>query len=113
VPFGIKLREVLEMAGAEDAAAVQVGGPPARWSARRTSHDLLRRSGHRRLDHGLPRARPAGDRALVHGLLRRGELRLLHALPGRQRLLLNKRLERIAGQGRAADLTYLEELGMT
>jgi [NiFe] hydrogenase diaphorase moiety large subunit len=41
LPYGLTVREVLEMAGAEDAAAVLVGGPSGEMIARDTFHRRL------------------------------------------------------------------------
>ena len=76
------------MAGAEDAIAVQVGGPSGQMVGpsdfdRTICYDDLATGG---VDHGLrPGPRPARDRRPLHGVLHRGELRLLHAVPRRQR----------------------------
>ena len=46
---------------------------------------LVHRSSDRRLDHRLrPRPGPVRDRPQLHGILRRGIVRLVHALPGRE-----------------------------
>jgi len=72
VPFGISLQEVLGLAGAVGAGAVQVGGPSGPV--------------HGRLGDGVQRRpRSARDRRGVPRVLRGRELRLLHALPRGQR----------------------------
>ena len=86
VPFGITARELLEMAEAENAGAMLIGGPvrPDDRAGTLRRPDLLRRPGHRRLDHDLqPRPQHAGDRGALPRFLHRGELRVLHPLPGR------------------------------
>ncbi|MBI2505785.1 MAG: NAD(P)H-dependent oxidoreductase subunit E [Candidatus Latescibacteria bacterium] len=114
VPFGVELREVLEMAGAEDAAAVQVGGAsgqlvgPAAFERTICYDDLA-----------------TGGAVMVFGP-QRDVLEIAHRFmdffvqescgyctPCRVgNVLLKKRLEKIiAGYGEPADLDYLQELG--
>ena len=88
VPFGVTLREVLTLADSRETQAVQIGGPSGRMigPAELRPDDLLRRPGDGRRDGRLrPGPQPDRDRTAVHGVLRGRELRLLHALPGRQR----------------------------
>ena len=87
IPFGLTVRKLLEMAGGSDARAVQVGGPSG------TLHlpgpvrpdDRLRGPGHGRIDHRhRPGPRPVRSRPQLHGILRRGIVRLVRPLPGGQ-----------------------------
>ena len=85
VEYGITVDKLLELVGAEDAQAVQVGGPSGSCLAPQglRAQDLLRRPPHRRLDHRVrAQARPAEARAGLHRVLRGGVLRLVRPLPG-------------------------------
>jgi [NiFe] hydrogenase diaphorase moiety large subunit len=114
VPFGITMKEVLEMAGGEDAAAVQVGGP----------------SGHLIGPDMYNRIICYDDLATGGALMVFGPNRDLlevveyfmdffieescgYCTPCRVgNVLLKNRLDAIIhGKGEPADLTYLEELG--
>ena len=106
VPFGITLAERAE-AGGRRGRDRRAGRRPERPDDRPDGvrpHDLLRRPGHRRLGHGLrPGARPARDRRhVLHGVLRRRELRLLHAVPGRATCCCKERLDAILRRPRRA-----------
>jgi len=114
VPFGIKLSEVLEMAGGDGAAAVQMGGPsgqmvgPEEYDRTICYDDLA-----------------TGGAMMVFGP-NRDLLEVVHyfmeffveescgyCTPCRVgNVLLKERLEKIMqGKGEPADLQYLEELG--
>jgi len=116
LPFGITLTEVFKLAGAEDAAAAQIGGPsgqmigPADFGRTICYDDLA-----------------TGGSIVVFGP-ERNVLEVAHAYmeffveescgyctPCRVgNVLLKERLEHIiAGRGEPADLEYLEELGET
>lgn len=116
LPFGIQLKELLELAGAEDAIAVQVGGasgvlvPPAQYDRTICFDDLA-----------------TGGSVMVFGP-NRNILEVIskfmeffveescgYCTPCRVgNVLLKERLDRIiAGKGEPADLPYLEELGQT
>jgi len=114
VPFGIKLSEVLEMAGGDGAAAVQMGGPSGQMVGpdeydRTICYDDL----------------ATGGAMMVFGP-HRDLLEVVHyfmeffveescgyCTPCRVgNVLLKERLEKIMqGKGEPADLQYLEELG--
>ena len=116
VPFGIKMKEVLKLAGAEDAIAVQVGGPSGQMISkeqyeRTICYDDL----------------ATGGSIMVFGP-DRNILEVAHAFmdffveescgyctPCRVgNVLLKERLENIiAGKGEPADIAYLEKLGET
>jgi [NiFe] hydrogenase diaphorase moiety large subunit len=116
VPFGIKLKEVLRLAGAHDTIAVQVGGPsgqmvPPEQFGRTICFDDL----------------ATGGAIMVFGpdrnVLQIAEKFLEFFIdescgcctPCRVgNVLLKERLGRVlAGQGEPADLGYLQELGDT
>jgi len=114
IPFGTRLREVLEMCGAEEPGAVQVGGPsgqmvgPADFDREICFDDLA-----------------TGGALVVFGA-QRDPLEIAsrymaffvhescgYCTPCRVgNVLLKERLDRIrAGRGEAADLDYLQSLG--
>ena len=116
VPFGIKLKEVLEMAGAEDAIAVQIGGPsgqmvgPKDYEKTVCYDDLA-----------------TGGSVMVFGP-RRNILDVVDAFmeffveescgyctPCRVgNVLLKQKLEQVmSGHGEPSDLDYLQQLGET
>jgi hypothetical protein len=84
-----EVRELLQAAGGENAAAVLVGGPSGTMIGRDafdrtlTFDDLATGGRRRRL---LAERQHPRDRRVLHVLLRARELRLLHTLPRRQRL---------------------------
>ena len=89
LPYGVTVRELLALAGAEDAAAVQVGGPSGTMVGRdsfdrRLTFDDLATGGAVIVFSGA--AQHPRDRRLLPVLLRPRKLRLLHALPGGQRV---------------------------
>ncbi|MCZ7554917.1 MAG: NAD(P)H-dependent oxidoreductase subunit E [Bacteroidia bacterium] len=114
VPFGVSMKEVLEMAGAADAIAVQVGGPSGQMIAPDMFHRVI-----------------CYDDLATGGALTvfgpgRNLLEVAHyymeffneescgyCTPCRVgNVLLQERLEKIMqGLGEPSDLTYLEELG--
>ena len=116
VPFGIPLREVLDLCGAEDAAAVQMGGPSGQMVApddfdKTICYDDL----------------ATGGSVIVFGP-NRDLLRVVdkfmeffvdescgYCTPCRVgNVLLKNRLEKIiAGRGEPSDLDYMRELGET
>jgi len=116
LPFGISLREVLRRVGAEDAVAVQVGGPSGQMVGpddfdRTICYDDL----------------ATGGSVIVFGA-RRDLLEMAsrfmgffveescgYCTPCRVgNLLLKKRLDKVlAGKGEPGDLEYLEQLGQT
>jgi len=116
VPFGIGLGELLKMCGAEDATAVQVGGPSGQMVS---SKDFNRTICYDDL--------ATGGAVMVFGP-QRSPLRIARKFldffieescgfctPCRVgNVLMRERLDRIiAGKGRPSDLDYLEELGET
>jgi len=116
VELGIKLSEVLRLAGAEDASAVQVGGasgqmvPPAEFGRTICFDDLA--TGGAIMVFG-----PNRDVLEVaeHFMEFFVEESCGYCTPCRVgNVLLKERLARIrAGQGEPGDLEYLEELGQT
>ncbi len=114
VPFGISMKDVLEMAGGTNAAAVQVGGP----SGQLIGPDMF----HRTICYD---DLATGGALMVFGpdrdLLKVVEYFMEffvdescgYCTPCRVgNVLLKDRLEKILqGKGEPADLTYLEELG--
>src|SRR5690606_36955894 len=116
VPFGIRLSEVLRMVGAEDAIAVQVGGPSGQMVGReqfdRTiCYDDLATGG------AIMVFGPGRD--LLHVASRFMEFfcheRCGYCTPCRvgTRLLRDRLAQIRAGQGRPEDLEYLQDLGET
>ncbi len=114
VPFGIRLAEFLKLAGAEDAIAVQVGGPsgqmvgPADYG-REISYDDLATGG------SIMAFGPGRDVLAVAAKFMEFfvEESCGYCTPCRVgNVLLKERLEDIrAGRGEPADLKYLQELG--
>ena len=119
VPFGITLREVLELAGGRRRRArCRSAGRAARWSGpdRLRPDDLLRRPGHRRLDHGLRTGRATCSRSSSAFLEFFVDESCGYCTPCRvgQRAAARSGSSAIlAGTGEPADLDYLEELGET
>jgi [NiFe] hydrogenase diaphorase moiety large subunit len=116
IPFGLSMKEVLEMAGAEDAIAVQVGGP----SGQMIGPDMFERIiCYDDLATGGALAIFGPERNLldvVHYYMEFfNEESCGYCTPCRVgNVLLQDRLEKIMqGKGEPADLTYLEELGNT
>ena len=88
VPFGTPLREVFDLCGASDPIAVQMGGPSGQMIGpedfdRTICFDDLATGGSLMIFNRTPQS--PRDRFSVHGVLYRRELRLLHAVPSRQR----------------------------
>ncbi len=116
VPFGTKLSEVLEMAEAQDAAALQIGGPSGQMV------------GPDDFDKPISFEGLATGGSVMVFSQRRDVLEVVHAFmeffveescgyctPCRVgNVLLKERLEKIIdGKGEPADLDYLQELGET
>ncbi len=116
VPFGIALRDFLELCGAEDAAAVQVGGP----SGQMVGPDAF--------DRKLEYDDLATGGSVMAFNSKRDVLEIVRAFneffceescgyctPCRVgNVLLKERLEKIAdGKGQTSDLAYLEDLCKT
>ena len=116
VPFGIKLREVLKLAGAEDAIAVQVGGasgqmvPPEQYDRKICFDDLA--TGGAVMVFGPDRSVLEIAAQFLEFFV---EESCGYCTPCRVgNVLLKQKLEQIlAGQGVPADLDYLQELGET
>lgn len=116
VPFGIKLREVLRLAGAEDSQAVQVGGPsgemvgPAEFDRKICYDDLA--TGGAIMVFGPKRNLLEVVDAFMEFFV---EESCGYCTPCRVgNVLLKKGIEKIlAGKGEPADLGYLEELSQT
>ena len=97
-----------------DAQAVQVGGPsgPVHPSRPVRPPDRLRGPAHGRLVHRhRSRAGPLRGRPQLHGLLHRGILRLVRALPGRQHPAQAEARKDPGGHGTARDLAEIEAWG--
>ena len=116
VPFGIKLSEVLKMAGAQDAIAVQVGGASGQMVAReefgRTiCYDDLATGGSIMIFGPERNILEVADKFMEFFI----EESCGYCTPCRVgNVLLKERLEKIiAGKGEPADLDYLQELGTT
>ena len=116
VPFGIKLSEVLALAGGEDALAVQVGGASGQMVAReefgRTiCYDDLATGGSLMVFGPDRNVLEIAESFLDFFI----EESCGYCTPCRVgNVLLKERLHRInAGQGEPADLEYLQELGQT
>ena len=114
VPFGIKLREVLELAGADDVAAVGVGGPSGQMV------------GPAQFDLGISYEELSTGGSMMVFSNQRDILEVAEAfmeffveescgycVPCRVgNVLLKNRLERVRkGEGSPADLNYLQQLG--
>lgn len=116
VPFGVKLREVLKMAGAEEALAVQVGGPSGQMVGEK---DYDRTICYDDLATGGSVMVFGPQRNLLHVVSKFLEFFVEescgYCTPCRVgNVLLKERVDRIlAGQGEAADLAYLQDLGQT
>ena len=115
-PFGVKLSEVLRDVGAEDAAAVQMGGPsgamigPADFERTICYDDLA--TGGSLMVFGAHR----DVVKIAHRFLEfMAEESCGYCTPCRvgNVLLLKKLEELLAGRGEASDLAYLEALGRT
>jgi [NiFe] hydrogenase diaphorase moiety large subunit len=116
VPFGIHLREVLEMCGADEPLAVQVGGPSGRMVGEK---DFDRTICFDDLATGGAIAVFGSDRNLLEIAAEYMKF-FIHESCGYctpcrvGNVLLKERLDRIiAGKGAQADLDYLEELAHT
>jgi [NiFe] hydrogenase diaphorase moiety large subunit len=116
VPFGIKLHDVLKLAGAEDAIAVQVGGAsgqmvsPAEFGRTICYDDLA--TGGSLMVFGPERNILDVAAAFLDFFI---EESCGYCTPCRAgNVLLKERLERVlAGHGEPADLEYLQDLGTT
>ncbi|NLX60132.1 MAG: NADH:ubiquinone oxidoreductase [Phycisphaerae bacterium] len=116
VPFGIKLSDVLKLCGAEDAAAVQVGGPsgtmvsPAEFGRTICYDDLA--TGGSVMVFGPKRNLLKVVRKFLEFFI---EESCGYCTPCRVgNVLLLERLNRILdGRGEPSDLPYLERLGQT
>ena len=100
-PLGITVGELLEKVGGQGAKAVQVGGAsghciPASEFGRRIAFEDISTGGS--IIVFGPRPRHAGGRAQLHGVLRRGIVRPVHALPGGQREAARGRRDAPAGR---------------
>ena len=116
VPFGIKLSDVLKMAGAQDAIAVQVGGASGQMVAReefgRTiCYDDLATGGSIMVFGPERNILEVADKFMEFFI----EESCGYCTPCRVgNVLLRERLEKIiAGKGEPADLDYLQDLGTT
>jgi len=116
VPFGITLGEVLDMAGAEDPVAIQVGGPSGQMVGeadfqRTICYDDLATGGSIMV-FGASRNILEVVEAFMDFFI---EESCGYCTPCRVgNVLLKRRLERImAGNGEPADLEYLQTLGNT
>ncbi|MBN2446366.1 MAG: NAD(P)H-dependent oxidoreductase subunit E [Phycisphaerae bacterium] len=116
LPLGVKLREVLKMAGAEDAAAVQVGGAsgqmvsPADYDRIICFDDLA--TGGSMMVFGPQRNILEVAAHFMDFFI---EESCGYCTPCRVgNVLLKERLDQIlAGRGEPADLDYLQDLGQT
>ncbi|MCP4201462.1 MAG: NADH:ubiquinone oxidoreductase [bacterium] len=116
VPFGIRLREVLEICGADEPFAVQVGGPSGRMVGERDfdrtiCFDDLSTGGAIAVfgpDRNVPEIAGEYLKFFIHESCG-------YCTPCRVgNVLLKERLDRIlAGNAEEADLEYLEELAQT
>jgi [NiFe] hydrogenase diaphorase moiety large subunit len=116
VPFGIKLSEVLKLAGGEDAIAVQIGGASGQMVAReeftRTiCYDDLATGGALMVFGPERNVLDVAGKFLDFFV----EESCGYCTPCRVgNVLLKERLEKIlAGRGEPADLDYLQDLGQT
>jgi [NiFe] hydrogenase diaphorase moiety large subunit len=116
VPFGIPLRELLAMAGGEDAQAVQVGGPSGRLVGPK---DFDRTICYDDLATGGSVMVFGSNRNLLKIVLKFLDFFVEescgYCTPCRVGTsLMQQRLERIlGGRGQVGDLEYLQELGTT
>ncbi len=116
IPLGTKLGEVLKMAGADDAAAVQIGGPsgqmvgPNDYGRLICFDDLA--TGGSVMVFGPQRNPLEVARHFMDFFI---EESCGYCTPCRVgNVLLRERLDKIlAGQGQPSDLPYLEDLGQT
>ncbi len=116
VELGITLQEVLKLAGAEDAVAVQVGGPsgqlvgPAAYGRKICFDDLA--TGGSIMAFGPGRDPLKTAQLFMEFFIHES---CGYCTPCRVgNVLLKERLERVMrGQGEPADLDYLERLGTT
>jgi [NiFe] hydrogenase diaphorase moiety large subunit len=116
LPFGVSLREVLKLCGAEDAIAVQVGGPSGQMVGpkdydRAICYDDLATGGSIMV-FGPQRNVLDVVTAFMDFFI---EESCGYCTPCRVgNVLLKERVDRIrAGKGEPADLEYLEQLGQT
>jgi [NiFe] hydrogenase diaphorase moiety large subunit len=116
VPFGIKLRELLKMAGAEKAAAVQVGGPSGQMVG---PADFDRAICYDELATGGSIIVFGPDRNVIEVVRKFNEFFLEescgYCTPCRVgNLLMKECLDRLAaGKGEPSDLEYLQAMGQT
>jgi len=116
VQFGISVRELLEMVGAEDAKAVQVGGPSGQMVG---PDDYDKIICYDDLGTGGAVMIFGPDRDILHVVEKFMEFfeeeSCGYCTPCRvgNTLLLEKIRDILAGVGEPADLQYLEELGQT
>ncbi len=116
VPFGIKLSEVLELCGADDAAAVQVGGPsgqmvgPADFD-KAICYDHLATGGSMMVFNSTRNVLKIARKFMEFFV----EESCGYCTPCRvgNVLLMNCLDKVIAGKAEQADLDYMEELGQT
>ncbi|MDD4872996.1 MAG: NAD(P)H-dependent oxidoreductase subunit E [Kiritimatiellae bacterium] len=114
VPFGIKVSDLLKMVGAEDTAAVQVGGPsgqmigPADFK-RTICYDDLATGGSIMIFNSTRDVLRIASKFMEFFV----EESCGYCTPCRTgNVLLKERLDRIiAGKGEPSDLDYLQELG--
>ncbi len=116
VPFGITVREMLDLCGGEQAAAVQIGGPSGRLVApkdydEKICYDFIATGGSVMVFND--------QRDLLHVAKRFMEFFIEescgYCTPCRVgNVLLKERLDKIiAGKGEPADLEYMKNLGAT
>jgi len=114
VPFGIRVSDLLKMVGAEDTAAVQVGGPSGQMIG---PADFQRTICYDDIPTGGSIMIFNSTRNLLHVVSRFMEFFVEescgYCTPCRAgNVLLKERLDRIAaGKGEPSDLEYLQELG--
>jgi len=114
VPFGIKVNELLKMVGAEDTAAVQVGGPSGQMIGpsdfkRTICYDDLATGGSIMIFNSSRNVLHIAARFMDFFV----EESCGYCTPCRTgNALIKERLDRIiAGKGEPSDLDYLQELG--
>jgi [NiFe] hydrogenase diaphorase moiety large subunit len=114
VPFGIKVSELLKMAGAKDTAAVQVGGPSGQMIGagdfnRTICYDDLATGGSVMIFNSTRNILDIASKFMEFFI----EESCGYCTPCRTgNVLIKERLDRIiAGKGEPSDLDYLKELG--